>query len=77
MKPIPVVVRENIDGSFTASFFDANIEASGENEEEAIWNVKSLILDIFEQLREEPPSKLGPRVAAQLAVLETFIEKEG
>jgi predicted RNase H-like HicB family nuclease len=69
-KPIPIVIRPH-DGEFLASFLDANVNASGETEQEAFGAVKSLILDMFEHLHRQP--KLGPKLALRLAVLQDFI----
>ncbi len=74
-KPMLLLVRENEDESITASFVDANIETSGDNEEEANRNLKDLIVGVFEQLQSEPPDKLGPRPTAQLAILNEFIQR--
>ena len=71
--PISVTVEEDGAGSFIASFFDANISTTGENEQEAFENLKSLILDVFDSLNREAPTKLGPEPRRQLAVLRRFI----
>ena len=59
-----------------ASFFDANIHASGDTEEEAFRNLKSLILDTFDSLSAEPAHRLGPEPTRQLAVLRQFVRKK-
>jgi hypothetical protein len=46
LKTILVSVR-CVEGGFNAGWFDANIHSSGDNEEEAVGNLKSLILDFF------------------------------
>jgi predicted RNase H-like HicB family nuclease len=71
--PIRVTLEESDSGAFVASFFDANIEASGETEQEAFGNLKNLILDVFDSLANEKPGKLGPEPMRQLAVLRSFI----
>lgn len=73
-RPMEVVVEQVEDG-FVATFFDANISASGDNQQEAFDNLKSLILDIYDSLCAEPPERLGPEPRRQLAVLESFLEK--
>lgn len=70
-KPIPVMVRPH-DGEFLASFLDANVNASGETEQEAFEAIKSLMLDMFDQLGRH--AKLGPKLAKRLAVLREFID---
>lgn len=72
-RTLAVVVQREGEG-FVATFFDANLHASGDTEEEAFRNLKSLILDVFESLQEEPPERLGPEPKRQLAVLEEFIQ---
>ncbi len=74
-REIPATVQLAPDG-FTAAFFDANIATSGETQEEAVSNLKSLILDTFDFLSSEPPEALGPEPARQLAVLRGFLERE-
>lgn len=71
--PIRVTLEEGDSGMFTASFYDANIETSGENEQEAFDNLKNLILDVYDSLMKEKPGKLGPGPKRQLDVLRSFI----
>jgi hypothetical protein len=59
-KSIPVVVR-SYEGEFLASFLGANLNASGETEQEAFEAVKALILDMLDQLAR--PAQLGPKLA--------------
>ena len=72
LRQIVVVIHPNESG-YTAGFFDANIHASGDTDEEALRNLKSLILDTFDALSMEPPDRLGPEPKRQLAVLREFI----
>ena len=71
-----LIILQRADQDFIAGFFDANIHASGDTEEEAFRNLKSLILDVFDSLRAESPESLGPEPKRQLAVLEEFISKK-
>ena len=71
-RPIEVSIRETAEG-FDAFFFDANIGASGDNEQEAFDNIKSMILDVFDSLSREAPERLGPEPSRQLEVLRGFI----
>ncbi len=73
-RPMLVVVQPS-EGGFTASLFDANIHSAGDTEEEAVRNLKSLILDVFDNLSTEAPENLGPQPRRQLAVLQEFIRK--
>ncbi len=71
-EPIWVVVQ-TVDDAFVATFFDANISTSGDTQEEAIANLKDLLLDIYLDLEEEPEERLGPEPKRQLAVLRSVI----
>ena len=73
LRDIPAIVEPTTDG-FIATFSDANISASGDTPEEAVSNLRSLILDTFEYLVSEPPDSLGPEPARQLAVLRAFLK---
>jgi Arc/MetJ-type ribon-helix-helix transcriptional regulator len=74
LRDIPAVVEAAGDG-FIATFFDGNISTSGDTEVEAVSNLRSLILDIFEYLDGEPAGSLGPEPARQLAVLRVFFKR--
>ena len=74
LRDIPAVVEPAGDG-FIATFFDGNISTSGDTEVEAVSNLRSLILDIFEYLDGEPAGSLGPEPARQLAVLRVFFKR--
>jgi len=74
VKPLNVVVQR-ADEDFTASFFDANINASGETEEEAVSNLKDMIVATFELLsRSLSAHQLGPGPRKQLGVLSQFLK---
>jgi hypothetical protein len=75
LKPILVSVHA-VEEEFEAGWFDANIHAMGENEEEAVSNLKSLILDYFDSFSKEPVEKLGIEPKRQLAVIKTFIQRK-
>jgi predicted RNase H-like HicB family nuclease len=63
------------DDGFTATFFDVNIASGGDTEEEALDNLRSLIIDTFELLDSEPADRLGPEPRRQLQVLRSLIRK--
>lgn len=73
-RDIPVVLQPSDDG-FTATFFDANIGSSGDTEEEAIDNLRTLIIDTFELLESTRPEKLGREPRRRLNVLRSIIRK--
>jgi len=71
-RPIPIFIQETT-GGFLASFVDANINTSGDTQQEAFANARELILDVFDRLHGLPAKKLGPGPARQFAVLRDFI----
>jgi predicted RNase H-like HicB family nuclease len=74
VRAIPVVVQP-AGGEFIATFFDANISTAGDTQEEAVANLRSLLLDMFEYLESEPPEALGPEPTRQLGVLRAFLKR--
>jgi len=75
LRPIYATLRQSDGEEYCASFTDANLHSSGDNEEEAIDNLKSLILDVYDSLTCEKPEDLGPEPVKQLAVLQSFLAK--
>jgi hypothetical protein len=73
-KPLPISIYFSGD-QYSASFFDANVHTTGENEQEAFENIKSMLLDIFDGMRSRRYEELGPGPRNQLSVLEQFISK--
>jgi hypothetical protein len=63
------------DDAYIASFFDAGIHSSGDNEQEAFDNLKSLILDVYDDLTSRSVEGLGPGPRRQRQVLEQFMHK--
>jgi predicted RNase H-like HicB family nuclease len=74
VRPVEVLI-EPVGDSFVASFFDANISTSGDDPQEALDNLKDLILDVYDSLRMESSKRLGPEPKKQLAVLESFLSQ--
>jgi hypothetical protein len=74
VRDIPAVVQPEGD-EFIATFFDANISTAGDTQEEAVSNLRSLILDTFEYFEAEPSEALGPEPTRQLCVLRTFLKR--
>jgi hypothetical protein len=70
-----LVSVQSVEGGFEAGWYDANIHTTGENEEEAVSNLKSLILDFFDSLSKESQEKLGIEPKRQLAVIRIFIKR--
>lgn len=73
IRDIPVLVA-SCGESFTASFMDANISASGDTQEEAFSNLKGLLLDVFESLADDGNLGSGPH--RQKYVLAEFIKRK-
>jgi hypothetical protein len=73
LRNISVVVQKTDDG-YSATFFDANIGISGDTTEEAVANLRLLLVDVFEELEQEE-AQLGPQLVRQLAVLRSFMKK--
>jgi predicted RNase H-like HicB family nuclease len=67
-----VVVQPEED-RFVATLFDANISSSGETQEEAVTNVKDLILMIFRGFENEDDRELGPAMIRQKHALRSLI----
>ena len=74
IRPFSVVIQPNGD-DFIATFFDANINASGETQEEAFAALKDVLLTTFQLLQRRPDSQLGPGPRRQRAVLAAVIRK--
>jgi predicted RNase H-like HicB family nuclease len=74
-KDIPILLQSNGE-EYVASFLDANINASGETQAEAVDNLKDILAAVFEKLRSLSPAALGTGPTRQLAVLTEFIESK-
>ncbi|MFO1475311.1 MAG: hypothetical protein U1F98_01510 [Verrucomicrobiota bacterium] len=73
LKPMHAIVQQSGE-DHVASFLDANMNASGETQEEALANLKDVIVGSFEAL-EAITDKLGPGPKRQLAVLREFLKR--
>ncbi|MFN2476452.1 MAG: hypothetical protein ABR526_08955 [Chthoniobacterales bacterium] len=71
-RPITVVV-ESANDCFTATFFDANINASGDSEVEAVENLKEIIVSVFHRFVELGDARLGSGPRKQFAELRSVI----
>lgn len=71
IKPILAVVRED-EGAFVATFFDANINSSGETQNEAVEMLKDSIASSFRVFQEQE-AVLGDIPKRQFAVLQQFV----
>jgi hypothetical protein len=75
LAPIHVVVRAEQD-EYLASWFDANLVASGANPEEAFENLKDILVAVYETFQCLPEDKMGPGPSRQIKVLKRFIARE-
>lgn len=71
-RDIPVVVAPTGE-DFVATFFDAGISATGDTDEEAVFNLRDLIGQTFEVLNSMPESKMGKLPRQQLAALRSIL----
>jgi hypothetical protein len=74
LKPFNISVKPSAD-EYEASWYDPNIHTTGDNEEEAISNLKSLILDYFDSFSEMQTEQLGVEPKRQLLIMKQFIKK--
>jgi predicted RNase H-like HicB family nuclease len=75
LREIKVVVQPD-DDSWVAIYFDANINASGDTPQDAVANLKDMILGLFERLQREPKQRLGKEPSRQLAILNSLIRRK-
>ena len=69
LRPMSAVIQP-LGDEHLATFFDANINASGETQEEAFANLKDVLLGTFQMLERMSESQLGPGPRHQRAVFE-------
>jgi len=74
--PFTVVVTSADDG-YEAGFFEGNLFASGDTEEEAVRNLKSIMIETYDELGRLGDSKLGPEPLRQKQILARLIRKSG
>ncbi len=84
LSPMPFALRQAIfvalregAGEYRARFAEADIEITGETPEEAIGNLKSLVVATYEDLVDADPSALDPRQRRQRGVLEALLRYDG
>ncbi len=74
-KPVFVVVQPDGD-EFLATYFDANLNATGDTQTEAVDNLKDILVSTFRRYTELGEQKLGPGPRKQLAVLQSIFRPE-
>ncbi len=68
-RPIEVQIAKTFNGGFVARFPDANCNASGDSEEDAVENLNDIVAATMELLSSQPEDHLGRASKRQLAVL--------
>jgi hypothetical protein len=71
-QPILVVVQPDGD-EFSATFFDANLNATGDTQTEAVDNLKDFLVSTYLRYSALGEGKLGPGPRRQFAVLRAII----
>ncbi|MGD0092240.1 MAG: hypothetical protein ABSE73_20180 [Planctomycetota bacterium] len=74
VKPFHVVVQPYED-EFVATFFDANISATGCTEQEAVANVKDMIVMEFNFLEPKADKDLGAALRRERSVLCAMLKR--
>jgi hypothetical protein len=72
-KPFSVVLAPYGD-EYTATFYDADLSATGETKAEAIELLKDALVSSYELLADHGEDQLGPAMQKEWAVLQEFIE---
>lgn len=70
--PFSAVVTRTGD-EFQATFFDANLHACGSTPEEAVLNLKGVVLDSLDRFMELGDDRLGPEPLRQKAILSRHV----
>ena len=73
VRPFHVVVEPSA-GEFIATYYDANINATGDTTVEAVVNLKDIMLLTFETF--EGQQNLGAALARQIAALDSIIRRK-
>lgn len=76
IQPIPILVEEYTD-EVIASFPELEVFAVGDNEPEAISNLKTAIKDLYYDLAETPQDELGKLPLRWLRILDRLVKSVG
>jgi len=74
LKSIPITIQIE-EGAYLASFFEANVHASGDTDQEAYENLRSMVLDTFDSLEKRTDSELATGAQHQRRVLVAYIAR--
>jgi hypothetical protein len=72
LRHIPAVMQPSDDDCYLATFFDANINASGETPQEALLNLSQMICSKFHLYRRKL-TVLSPNLLRDFAILQKFV----
>ena len=76
-QPLPVVIREYEDtGEVKASSVELEVFGEGPTAAAALAQMKSAILDLYDELAESEPDTLGELPLAWLRILQRFVERD-
>jgi len=76
LQPIPIVVEES-EGEIIARYPEVELFAVGDTESEALLNLKSAIVDLYNDLSETPKDKLGRLPLSWIRILNKVIKPSG
>lgn len=76
IQPVPIVIEEST-YEVIASFPELQVFAVGDNEPEAISNLKAAIRDLYYDLVETPKDELGRLPLSWLRILERLVKRVG
>ncbi len=74
VEPFTIVLSSE-DDEVLASWFDANLHAAGETEEQAFNDLKAMVLDTFDRLDQLSDDEMGPGPRRQKRVLRSHISR--
>jgi hypothetical protein len=75
LKPFHAVVMSQ-DDEYVATWFDAGLSASGSTQEEAIFNLKDILVATWESLACHTEDQLAAGIKNQLRILREFVRKK-
>lgn len=70
------ITLEKHEDEYKAAFEDANLSAFGETRNEAVWNLKDILIATFDAVTDIGEENLGAGLARQAAVLKAFIRRQ-
>jgi predicted RNase H-like HicB family nuclease len=71
----PQIAVEAVDDGYVATFTEAGIAMAGDTMEDAMSDLKSWLVDVFEHLTEMPTERLGPDLIRKREVLQTYMRR--